>query len=217
MGKSLGKRYDAWYAFWYLPMYVTYAKIVAHVRDYVQWFQGNCRTLSGWSYTFCFSWTLGLWSKSDQFTLFYVYYFGRWYSLNQLFFLILKESLPILLIVASFYITCPRCYKDIYTNTFFPCTARSWYYLPGENFYSLIIQSKLFEVYNLMVIFHFSTNRISFSVSSTLHLLFLQLPAVADTSFMAWTKFSRRGKQEPLTYIFTIQFYFIILSALSKG
>ena len=31
--------------FWYLPTYVTYAKILAHVRDHVRQFYGNCRTL----------------------------------------------------------------------------------------------------------------------------------------------------------------------------
>ena len=35
------------YAFWYLPTYVTYVKILAHVRDHVQRFYGNCQTLRG--------------------------------------------------------------------------------------------------------------------------------------------------------------------------
>ena len=34
------------YAFWYFPMYVTYAKILARVRYHVQGFYGNCRTLA---------------------------------------------------------------------------------------------------------------------------------------------------------------------------
>ena len=34
------------YAFWYLPMYVTYAIILAHVRDHVPRFYGNDRTLT---------------------------------------------------------------------------------------------------------------------------------------------------------------------------
>ena len=33
------------YAFWYLSTYVTYAKILAHVRDHVRRFRGNCRTM----------------------------------------------------------------------------------------------------------------------------------------------------------------------------
>ena len=41
--KSLGNRYGAWYMFWYLPTCVTYAKILAHVRDDVERFYGNCK------------------------------------------------------------------------------------------------------------------------------------------------------------------------------
>ena len=38
--KSLGKRRKSMvYAFWYFPKYVTYAKILAHVRDDVWWFR----------------------------------------------------------------------------------------------------------------------------------------------------------------------------------
>ena len=33
-----------------LPTYVTYGKILAHVRDYVRRFYGNCRNLQ---YDFC--------------------------------------------------------------------------------------------------------------------------------------------------------------------
>ena len=32
------------YAFWYLPTYVTYAKILIYVRDHVQQFYDNCRS-----------------------------------------------------------------------------------------------------------------------------------------------------------------------------
>ena len=31
-------------------------------------------------------------------------------------------------------VTIPRCYKDVYVNSFFPCTARLWNYLPRECF-----------------------------------------------------------------------------------
>ena len=31
--------------FWYLPTYATYANILAHVRNHVRQFYGNCRTL----------------------------------------------------------------------------------------------------------------------------------------------------------------------------
>ena len=34
------------YAFWYLPTYITYAKILAYIHDHVQQFYGNCRTLN---------------------------------------------------------------------------------------------------------------------------------------------------------------------------
>ena len=33
--------------FWYLPTYVTYAKILAHVRDQVRRFYSNCQSLKG--------------------------------------------------------------------------------------------------------------------------------------------------------------------------
>ena len=44
VGKSLGKGYDASYVFWYLPNYVTYVKILAHVRR----FYVDCQTLNLW-------------------------------------------------------------------------------------------------------------------------------------------------------------------------
>ena len=34
----------------------------------------------------------------------------------------------------DFSVTIPRCYKDIYVNSFFPCTARLWNSLPIECF-----------------------------------------------------------------------------------
>ena len=34
----------------------------------------------------------------------------------------------------DFSVTIPRCYKDVYVNSFFPCTARLWNYLPIECF-----------------------------------------------------------------------------------
>ena len=33
------------HAFWHLPMYITYGKILAHVHDHVHWFYGNFLTL----------------------------------------------------------------------------------------------------------------------------------------------------------------------------
>ena len=35
-------------------------------------------------------------------------------------------------ILHDFYGTIPRCYKDVYVNSFFPRTARLWNYLPIE-------------------------------------------------------------------------------------
>ena len=34
----------------------------------------------------------------------------------------------------DFSVTIPRCYKDVYVNSFFPRTARLWNYLPIECF-----------------------------------------------------------------------------------
>ena len=34
----------------------------------------------------------------------------------------------------DFSVTIPRCYKDVYVNSFFPCTARLWNSLPVECF-----------------------------------------------------------------------------------
>ena len=42
------------------------------------------------------------------------------------------ETVDIDVLVTS--ITIPRCYKDIYVNSFFPCTARPWNSVPIECF-----------------------------------------------------------------------------------
>ena len=34
----------------------------------------------------------------------------------------------------DFSVTIPRCYKDVYVKSFFPCTARLWNSLPIESF-----------------------------------------------------------------------------------
>ena len=34
----------------------------------------------------------------------------------------------------DFSVTTPRCYKDVYVNSFFSCTARLWNFLPIESF-----------------------------------------------------------------------------------
>ena len=70
-------------------------------------------------------------------SLFYRYYFGRCSS----------ELAQLALFPCSrgsstrcsdrfhyFSVTVPRCYKDVYVNSFFPCTARPWNCLPIECF-----------------------------------------------------------------------------------
>ena len=72
-------------------------------------------------------------------SLFYRYYFGRCSSE-------LAELVPLpysrgrstcysdRLHDFSLFFTIPRCYKDVYLNSFFPCTARLWNSLPIECF-----------------------------------------------------------------------------------
>ena len=69
--------------------------------------------------------------------LFYRYYFGRFSSE-------LAEQVPILCSrgrstrysesLHDFSVTTPRCYKDVYINSFFPRTTRLWNSLPAECF-----------------------------------------------------------------------------------
>ena len=69
--------------------------------------------------------------------LFYRYYFGRWSSE-------LAQFVPLPYSwgrstrysdrLHGFFVTIPRCYKDVYVNSFFPCTARLWNSLPIECF-----------------------------------------------------------------------------------
>ena len=70
-------------------------------------------------------------------SLFYRYYFGRFSSeLAQL------VPLPFSRVRSTRYsnklhdfsVTIPRCYKDVYRNSFFPRTARLWNSLPIERF-----------------------------------------------------------------------------------
>ena len=62
-----------------------------------------------WSFTSCFSWTLGSSSKCGKSTR----------SSDRLH---------------DFSVTISRCYKDAYVNSFFPRTARAWNSLPLECF-----------------------------------------------------------------------------------
>ena len=91
-----------------------------------------------WPFTCCFPWTLGSSSKCDQHkTFIYRYYFDRCSSE-------LAEMVPLSFSrgrstrfsdrLHNFSVTIPRCYKDVYVNSFFPCTARLWNSLPTECF-----------------------------------------------------------------------------------
>ena len=68
-------------------------------------------------------------------SLFYRYYFvdvhPNW--LNWFHFLILEEGSTCYSDrLRDFSVTIPECYKDVYVNSFFPCTTRLWNYLPIE-------------------------------------------------------------------------------------
>ena len=70
-------------------------------------------------------------------SLFYRYYFGRCFSnLAQLVPLSFSRGRSTRYSdrLHDFSATIPRCYKDIYVNTFFPCIARLWNSLPVECF-----------------------------------------------------------------------------------
>ena len=70
-------------------------------------------------------------------SLFYRYYFGRYSSeLAQLVPLPYSRgrSTRYSDSLLDFSVTIPRCYKDVYVNSFFPRTARLWNSLPIECF-----------------------------------------------------------------------------------
>ena len=70
-------------------------------------------------------------------SLFYRYQFGRCFSeLAQLVPLPFSRGRSTRYSdrLHDFYVTIPRCYKDVYVNSFFPCTARLWNCLPVECF-----------------------------------------------------------------------------------
>ena len=70
-------------------------------------------------------------------TLFYRYFFGRCFAEP-------AQLVPLLFSrgrstryfdkLQDFFVTIPRCDKDVYVNSFFPCTARLWHSLPIECF-----------------------------------------------------------------------------------
>ena len=70
-------------------------------------------------------------------SLFYRYYFGRCsFELAQLVPLPYSRGRSTCYSdrLDDFSVTIPRCYKDVYVNSFFPCTARLWNSLPIECF-----------------------------------------------------------------------------------
>ena len=70
-------------------------------------------------------------------SLFYRYYFGRCFSeLAQLVPLPFSRGRSTRYSdrLHDFSVTIPRCYKDVYVNSFFPRTARLWNSLPKECF-----------------------------------------------------------------------------------
>ena len=70
-------------------------------------------------------------------SLFYRYYFRTCSSeLAQLFPLPLSRGTSVRYSdrLHDFSVTIPRCYKDVYVNSFFPCTAKLWNSLPIECF-----------------------------------------------------------------------------------
>ena len=83
------------------------------------------------SFTCCLSWTLG----SSKCSLSYRYCFGRCSSeLGQLVPLSYSQRRSAWYSdrLHNFSITIPRCYKDVYVKSFFPCMGRLWNLLPVE-------------------------------------------------------------------------------------
>ena len=75
--------------------------------------------------------------KVASLSLFYRYYFGRCSSeLAQLVPLYFSQGRSTCYSdrLHDFSVTIPRWYKDVYVNSFFPCTAKLWNYLPIECF-----------------------------------------------------------------------------------
>ena len=103
-----------------------------------------------WSFTCCFSWTLGSSSKCGQLKSFYRYYFGRCSSeLAQLVPLPFSRGRSTRYSdrLHDFSVIIPRCYKDV--NSFFPLTARLYNSLPIECF-SLTYNLNGFKSVNIL-------------------------------------------------------------------
>ena len=97
-----------------------------------------------WSLLCCLSLTVVDPRNGASLSLFYRYYFGRCTSTCTSKLAKLAELVPLPYSggkftccsdrLHDFSVTIPRCYKDVYVNSFFPCTARLWNSLPIECF-----------------------------------------------------------------------------------
>ena len=127
-------------------------------------------------------------------SLFYRYYLGICSSE-------LAELVPLTLYRRSsthysdrlhdFSVTIPRCYKDVYINSFFPCTAGLWNFLPVECFpltYDLSgFKSRINSLE--LTLFHcrFLLNRLSVCCNLfVLHFLVIPCLIVAVQPCMEW-------------------------------
>ena len=121
-----------------IPSYASFAN-VGHIRDVVvlevKWYKRICRTV-------CPSLAASLEPLAHRrnvvsLSLFYRYYFGRCSSeLAQLVPLPYSRGRSTRYSdkLHDFSVTIPKCYKDVYVNSFFPRTARLWDSLPIECF-----------------------------------------------------------------------------------
>ena len=116
-------------------------------------------------------------------SLFYRYYFGRCSSeLAQLVPLLFSQGRSTCYSdrLHDFSVTIPRCYMDVYVNSFFPCTARLWNSQPIECF-SLTYDLSGFKsrINRHFLTAGFFLNR--FPVCFNLVLLFLVTPCLVVT------------------------------------
>ena len=90
-----------------------------------------------WPFTYFFLEPLAHCGNVASLSLFCSYFFGRCPSkLAQLVPLPFSQGRPTRFSdrLYDFSVTIPRCYKDVYVNSFFPRTARLWNSLPKECF-----------------------------------------------------------------------------------
>ena len=115
-------------------------------------------------------------------SLFYRYYFGRCSSgLAQLVQLLFSGARSIRYSdrLHDFSVTIPRCYKGVYVNSFFPCTARLWNSLPLECLTLTYDFSGFTSSINrhLLTVYRFFLNRFPIGCNPVV-LLFLATPCL---------------------------------------